>query len=100
VIVTMRVFSVLSDTPIASASRRIACQGTIGPRLCRVRVGREHDHVVEVPRIGDVAASSIQEMVEVFQRQIREKWRQGEPLRTIRPERRGHRGAFACHIRL
>jgi hypothetical protein len=60
------IVSVLSDTPIASASADAASAVCRRPSLCGVR--RQHDHVVEVPRVGDEAAPSIQHVVEGVQR--------------------------------
>ncbi len=36
-------------------------------------VGREHDHVVQVSRIGDGAASSVKSVVQVVEREVCEK---------------------------
>jgi hypothetical protein len=76
VIVTRRVFSALSDTPIASGLLADALQRSVGPLSPLWGVGREHDHVVQVSGIGDGVASSVEGVVKVVEREVREEWRQ------------------------
>src|SRR5208283_5576557 len=51
-----------------------ALQRSVGPLSPLWGVGREHDHVVQVSGIGDGVASSVEGVVQVVEREVREEW--------------------------